>query len=75
MDAKAGVRVYTNTGEDLNVRGSGTGGSSDVRQTASTAVVGSYAATQGVNFQAKGDAGYEGSQFNGGQAGIHLKAG
>ncbi|MFL1542989.1 hemagglutinin repeat-containing protein [Pseudomonas sp. O39] len=75
VDAKAGVRVYTTTGEDLNLRGSGTGGSSDVSQTASTAVVGSYAATQGVNIEAKGDARYEGSQFNGGQAGINLKAG
>ncbi|QLG94665.1 hemagglutinin repeat-containing protein [Pseudomonas yamanorum] len=75
VDAKVGVRVYTTTGEDLNVRGSGTGGSSDVRETTSTAVVGSYAGTQGVNINTKGDARYEGSQFNGGQAGVNLKAG
>ncbi|TSD75401.1 filamentous hemagglutinin N-terminal domain-containing protein [Pseudomonas sp. KBS0710] len=75
VDAKAGVRVYTTTGEDVNVRGSGAGGSSDVREASSTAVVGSYAGTQGVNITAKGDARYEGSQFNGGQAGISVKAG
>ncbi len=75
VDAKAGVRVYTTTGEDVNVRGSGAGGSSDVRESSSTAVVGSYAGTQGVNIQTKGDARYEGSQFNGGQAGVNLKAG
>ena len=75
VDAKAGVRVYTTTGEDLNVRGSGTGGSSDVRESSSTAVVGSYAGAQGVSIQTQGDARYEGSHFNGGQAGVNLKAG
>ena len=75
VDAKAGVRVYTTTGEDLNVRGSGTGGSSDVRESSSTAVVGSYVGTQGVTIDTTGDARYEGSQFNGGQAGVNLKAG
>ncbi|UOP11928.1 hemagglutinin repeat-containing protein [Pseudomonas palleroniana] len=75
VDAKVGVRVYTTTGEDLNVRGSGSGGSSDVRESRSTAVVGSYVATQGVNIEAKGDARYAGSQFDGGQAGVNLKTG
>ena len=75
VDAKAGVRVYTSTGDDLNIRGSGAGGSSDVRESGSTAVVGSYAGAQGVNIQTKGDARYAGSQFNGGQAGVNLKAG
>ncbi len=75
VDAKVGVRIYTTTGEDLNVRGSGSGGSSDVRESSSTAVVGSYVASQGVNITAKGDARYDGSQFNGGQAGVNLKAG
>ncbi|MDQ0976982.1 hemagglutinin repeat-containing protein [Pseudomonas synxantha] len=75
VDAKAGVRIYTTTGEDLNLRGSGLGGSSDVRETSSTAVVGSYAGTQGVSIEAKGDARYDGSRFNGGQAGVNLKTG
>ncbi|MCZ7253204.1 hemagglutinin repeat-containing protein, partial [Salmonella enterica] len=66
VDAKVGVRVYTTTGEDLNVRGNGAGGSSDVRESSSTAVVGSYAGAQGVNIETQGDARYEGSQFNGG---------
>ena len=74
VDAKAGVRVYTTTGEDLNVRGSGAGGSSDVRESSSTAVVGSYAGAQGVSIQTQGDARYEGSQFNGGQAGVNLNS-
>ncbi|MBC3256435.1 hemagglutinin repeat-containing protein [Pseudomonas paralactis] len=75
VDAKVGVRVYTTTGEDVNVRGSGSGGSRDIRQAGSTAVVGSYAGTQGVSIQTQGDASYEGSQFNGGQAGVNLKTG
>lgn len=75
VDAKVGVRVYTTTGEDLNVRGNGAGGSNDVRESSSTAVVGSYAGAQGVNIETQGDARYEGSQFNGGQAGVNLKGG
>ena len=74
VDAKAGVRVYTTTGEDVNVRGSGLGGSSDVRESTRTAVVGSVA-SQGVSIEAKGDARCEGSQFDGGQAGVNLKTG
>nr|BFD43485.1 hemagglutinin repeat-containing protein [Pseudomonas sp. FFPRI_1] len=75
LDAKAGVRVYTNTGEDLNIRGSGAGGSSSVTSTQEKAQVGSYAGSQGVDIQLGGDGRFEGSQFNGGQGGISIKTG
>ncbi|MGE7956617.1 hemagglutinin repeat-containing protein [Pseudomonas sp. NPDC089530] len=75
LDAKAGVRVYTTTGEDLNVRGSGAGGSSDKNSDSSKAVVGSYAGSQGVNIKLNGDGQYEGSRFDGDQAGVKLQAG
>ena len=75
LDAKVGGRVYTTTGADVNARGSGTGGSRDVQEASSTAVVGSYAGTQGLSLDAKGDARYEGSHFNGAEAGVNLKAG
>ncbi|OLF52371.1 hemagglutinin repeat-containing protein [Pseudomonas chlororaphis] len=75
LDAKAGVRVYTTTGEDINVRGSGAGGSSDKRSDSSQAVVGSYAGSQGVDITLKGDGQYEGSRFDGGAAGVKLHAG
>ncbi|MBF0642376.1 filamentous hemagglutinin N-terminal domain-containing protein [Pseudomonas protegens] len=75
LDAKAGVRVYTNTGEDLNIRGSGAGGSSTVTSSKDQAQVGSYNASQGVDIQLAGDGRFEGSQFNGGQGGVTLKSG
>ncbi|BAQ82174.1 hemagglutinin repeat-containing protein [Pseudomonas sp. St29] len=75
VDAKVGVRVYTNTGEDLNIRGSGAGGSSNVTSSSEKAQVGSYAGSQGVDIKVGGDARFEGSQFNGGQGGVDLKSG
>ncbi|MCE4053962.1 hemagglutinin repeat-containing protein [Pseudomonas sp. Au-Pse12] len=75
VDAKVGVRVYTNTGEDLNIRGSGAGGNSNVSRSSEKAQVGSYAASQGVDIKVGGDARFEGSQFNGGQGGVDLKSG
>lgn len=73
VDAKVGVRVYTNTGEDLNIRGSGAGGSSHVTSSSEKAQVGSYAGSQGVDIKVGGDASFEGSQFNGGQGGVSIK--
>ena len=73
VDAKVGVRVYTNTGEDLNIRGSGAGGSSNVTSSSEKAQVGSYAGSQGVDIKVGGDARFEGSQFNGGQGGVNIK--
>jgi hemolysin len=75
LDAKAGVRVYTTTGEDVNVRGSGAGGSSDIRSDSSKAVVGSYVGKQGVDIALNGDGQYEGSRFDGGEAGVKLHSG
>ncbi len=75
LDAKAGLRVYTNTSQDLNLRGSGAGGSSDVQESTRTAVVAGYNGAQGVTIEVKGDASHQGSQFQGNQAGVDLKAG
>ncbi len=75
VDAKVGVRVYTNSGEDLNIRGSGAGGSSTVTSSTEKAQVGSYAGSQGVEIKLTGDGSFEGSQFNGGQGDVKIKAG
>ncbi|MCU7250364.1 hemagglutinin repeat-containing protein [Pseudomonas koreensis] len=75
VDAKVDVRVYTKTGEDLNIAGSGAGGSSQTRKDESTAVVGGYAGSQGVNIKVGGDAQFEGSRFDGGQGGVSIKTG
>ncbi|MFJ2540248.1 hemagglutinin repeat-containing protein [Pseudomonas sp. NPDC087614] len=73
VDAKVDVRVYTKTGEDVNVAGSGAGGSSVSSKDSSTAVVGVYAGNQGVNIKVGGDAQFEGSRFDGGQGGVSIK--
>jgi len=75
LDAKVDVRVYTKTGEDLNVAGSGEGGSSQTHTQKSTAVVGRYAGSQGVNINLGGDGQFEGSRFYGGEGGVTVKAG
>jgi hemolysin len=75
LDAKVDVRVYTKTGEDLNVAGSGEGGSRQTHKNTSTAVVGSYAGSEGVNINLGGDGQFEGSRFDGGEGGVTIKAG
>ncbi|MHC8345083.1 hemagglutinin repeat-containing protein [Pseudomonas sp. RT6P73] len=75
LDAKADVRVYTKTGEDVNVAGSGAGGSSQTRKDTSSAVVGSYVGSEGVNINLRGDGQFEGSHFDGGQGGVSIKTG
>ncbi|CAI8821232.1 hemagglutinin repeat-containing protein [Pseudomonas zeae] len=75
VDAKVDVRVYTKTGEDVNVAGSGAGGSSASSKDNSTAVVGAYAGSQGVNIKIGGDAQFEGSRFDGGQGGVSINTG
>jgi hemolysin len=75
VDAKVDVRVYTKTGEDVNVAGSGAGGSSASSKDNSSAVVGGYAGSQGVNINVGGDAQFEGSRFDGGQGGVSIKTG
>ncbi|CAI8747197.1 hemolysin [Pseudomonas sp. IT-232MI5] len=75
VDAKVDVRVYTKTGEDVNVAGSGAGGSSASSKDNSSAVVGGYAGSQGVNIKVGGDAQFEGSRFDGGQGGVSIKTG
>lgn len=75
VDAKVDVRVYTKTGEDVNVAGSGAGGSSASSKDSSSAVVGGYAGSQGVNIKVGGDAQFDGSRFDGGQGGVNIKTG
>ncbi|PWB35643.1 filamentous hemagglutinin [Pseudomonas sp. SDI] len=75
VDAKVDVRVYTKTGEDLNVAGSGAGGSSYSSKDSSTAVVGGYAGSQGVKVEVRGAARFEGSRFDGGQGGVVVETG
>ncbi|NIF15766.1 hemagglutinin repeat-containing protein [Pantoea sp. Cy-639] len=75
VNADVAARVYTKTGEDLNVTASGSGGSKRIDEGSSTAVVGAFTASQGVNVQVGGDARLEGSRLDGGQGGVTLATG
>ncbi|QAX84396.1 filamentous hemagglutinin [Pseudomonas sp. DTU12.3] len=75
VDAKVDVRVYTKTGEDVNVAGSGAGGSRTSSKDSSTAVVGGYAGSQGVNINTAGDAQFAGNRFDGGKGGVNIHTG
>ncbi|OZY40453.1 hemagglutination [Pseudomonas fragi] len=75
VEAKAGLRVYTTTGEDVNVRANGSGKLQQARETASTVQVARYAGAKGVNIDVAGDAVHEGGDFDGGTKGVNLNAG
>ena len=73
--AKVGLRVYTKTGEDVNVRANGSGEFRHAQETGSTAQVGHYAGAQGVSIDTQGDARYEGGDFDGGAGSVNIDAG
>ncbi|WP_252088680.1 hemagglutinin repeat-containing protein [Pseudomonas sp. MWU13-3659] len=75
VTADVSARVYTKTGEDLNVTANGSGGSKSLAEDKSTAVVGSYTGSQGLNIQVGGDARFEGSRLDGGQGAVAVNTG
>lgn len=62
--------VDTSTGEDLNVRAAGKGGSLDKKDIASTAVPGSLYGQQGIQVQLGSDGRYEGARIDGGEGSV-----
>lgn len=70
----ASVRVYTNTGNDLNVDGKGEGGNKHSASTGSQAVTGSITAANGIDIQVKQDAVYQGTSLDAGQGKAQVKA-
>ncbi|WP_313651059.1 hemagglutinin repeat-containing protein, partial [Pseudomonas soli] len=75
VNADVSARVYTKTGEDLNVTASGSGGSKSLAEDRSTAVVGTFTGNQGLNIQVGGDARFEGSHLDGGQGAVAVNTG
>jgi hemolysin len=75
LDVEGGLRVDSTTGADLNVRLSGLGGSVDRQRRDELAVVGSLGGKAGVQVQLGTDGRYEGARFDGGGAGVTVKAG
>ncbi|CAM3189260.1 hemagglutinin repeat-containing protein [Pseudomonas plecoglossicida] len=68
------LRVDTSTGEDVNVRGSGKGGSLDKQDSASTAVPGSLHGQQGIQVQLGSDGRYEASRIDGGEGDVVIES-
>lgn len=75
LDVKVGLRAYTTSGQDINGRLSGIGGSKDTSNYSSQAVVGSLSGSQGIQIQLGSDGTYEGSRFDGGKTGVQIQAG
>ncbi|UTH74165.1 hemagglutinin repeat-containing protein [Chromobacterium sp. IIBBL 290-4] len=71
----ATVRVYTTTGEDVNVKGSGQGSYSSSQSASSNAVTGSIQSVSGVSVQVNNDASYQGVAINGGSGQAAIQAG
>ncbi|MGE8322073.1 MAG: hemagglutinin repeat-containing protein [Pseudomonas sp.] len=64
------ARLDTSTGEDLNVRAAGKGGSLAKQDSASTAVPGSLYGQQGIQVQLGSDGRYEGARIDGGEGSV-----
>ena len=75
VNADVSARIYTKTGEDLNVTANGSGGSKHLSEDTSTAVVGTFSGSQGLNIQVGGDARFEGSRLDGGQGAVAVNTG
>ncbi|CAI1775940.1 Hemolysin precursor [Serratia quinivorans] len=70
----ASVRVYTNTGNDLNVDAKGDGGNKHSASSASQAVTGGITAANGIDIQVKQDAVYQGTSLDAGKGKAQVKA-
>lgn len=66
------ARLDTSTGQDVNVRAAGNGGSLDRQSTASTAVAGTLYGQQGIKVQLGSDGRYEGARFDGGDGDVRI---
>ncbi|WP_158253760.1 hemagglutinin repeat-containing protein [Chromobacterium alticapitis] len=71
----ATVRVYTTTGQDVNVKGSGQGSYSSSQSASSNAVTGSIQSAGGVAIQVNNNASYQGAAINGGSGQATIQAG
>ncbi|MNG72013.1 Hemolysin precursor [compost metagenome] len=69
------ARLDSSTGNDLNVRAAGNGGSLEKRDSATTAVPGSLYGQQGIQVQLGSDGRYEGSRIDGGAGAVVMNTG
>ena len=68
------VRLDTSTGEDLNVRAAGKGGSLDKKDSTSSAVPGSLYGQQGIQVQLGSSGHYEGTRIDGGEGSVVMSS-
>ncbi|MBF8668252.1 hemagglutinin repeat-containing protein [Pseudomonas putida] len=74
-NANIDLRVYTKTGQDINVTGSVAGAYEQQSNEKSTAVEGGYASSRDINIKVKGPARFEGARFDGGLGGVTISSG
>ena len=75
VQGQADLRVYTETGKDVNLAGSGKGGQQTTTSSSSDAVTGGIAAKQGIVVQVQDQARYQGSQISSGEGKTIISAG
>ncbi|BBH44590.1 hemagglutinin repeat-containing protein [Pseudomonas sp. KU43P] len=68
------LRVDTSTGNDVNGRASGKGGSLEKQESTSTAVPGSLYGQQGIQVQLGSDGRYEGTRIDGGEGNVVIQS-
>lgn len=74
-EADVGVRVYTTTGEDVNVKAAGSGSTVTSASSSSTAVTGGIRAGNGVKVEVDNNAAYQGVTIAGGKGAASVSAG
>ena len=72
LDAGGDLRIDTSTGQDINGRIAGKGGSHNSEQSTRTARPGSLHGQQSIQVQLGSDGLYEGTRFDGGEGGVAL---
>ena len=72
LDVGGDVRVDTSTGQDINVRAAGKGGSLDKQDTTATARPGTLYGQRGIQVQLGSDGRYEGTRINSGEGDLSL---
>ncbi len=74
LDVDGSLRVFTNTGKDINARAAVAGSSIDRSSSSSTALPGSLHGQTGIQIQLGSDGLYEGTRFNGGSGPISIQS-
>ncbi|MNF34034.1 Hemolysin precursor [compost metagenome] len=75
LEVDGSLRVFTNTGKDINARAAAAGSSIDRNNASTTALPGSLYGQTGIQIQLGSDGQYEGTRFNGGGGPLSIQSG